>query len=74
MGMENNPMNSVLGRIGDRVLEVLVPKTTAKADTSFWSRCYCGTLEGTTYRYERYCNVVGGHSSCGPCELRGIGC
>ncbi|MEU5342470.1 MULTISPECIES: hypothetical protein [unclassified Streptomyces] len=56
-------MNSTIARIGDRVLERLIPKATAQADTSFYQRCYCRGLE----EYKKLCHVVGGTSSCSGC-------
>ncbi|MDP9844059.1 hypothetical protein [Streptosporangium lutulentum] len=56
-------MTDLLARLGDRVLEKLAPKATAKADTSYYEACYC--RERTKYR--KLCHVVGGRSSCGPC-------
>ncbi|MBE8526056.1 hypothetical protein ILP97_52735 [Amycolatopsis sp. H6(2020)] len=57
-------MTKLLRRAGDRVLGVLVPNASAKADTSWTERCYCKQL----WEYRRYCHVVGGTSGCGPCE------
>ncbi|WP_326822958.1 hypothetical protein OHA77_40755 [Streptosporangium sp. NBC_01639] len=51
---------NVLGKLGDHLLEKLVPKATAKADASYWQTCAC---YGTT-RYAKLCYVVGGISGC----------
>jgi hypothetical protein len=51
------------------MLERLVPKTTAKADTTFWRTCYCS---GGIKRIQR-CHTAGGSTSCEPCILGG-GC
>ncbi|MFD8527976.1 hypothetical protein ACFV0L_11265 [Streptosporangium canum] len=61
-------MNALLGKLGDRVLGKLVPKTTAKADAYFYQTCWC---YGTT-RYQKLCYVVGGTTGCvSGCEKRG---
>ncbi|MEJ8634326.1 hypothetical protein ABZY19_02620 [Streptomyces sp. NPDC006475] len=59
-------------RLGDRVLERLVPKSAASADTTFYEYCYCTPDWRRIYRL---CHVVGGRTSCGKCEnVRAIGC
>ncbi|MDP9865772.1 MULTISPECIES: hypothetical protein [Streptosporangium] len=61
-------MNAALGKLGDRLLEKLVPKATAKADTYYYMHCYC---YGTT-RYQKLCWIVGGQTGCvSGCEKRG---
>ncbi|MFF5208605.1 hypothetical protein [Streptosporangium sp. NPDC000396] len=61
-------MTGVLGKLGDRVLEKLVPKATAKADTYFYRTCYC---DGINW-YAKLCWVVGGQTGClSSCENRG---
>ncbi|MFF5208844.1 hypothetical protein [Streptosporangium sp. NPDC000396] len=57
-------MTGLLGRLGDRVLEKLVPKAAAKADTSWEEYCYCRNM----WRYKKWCHVVGGTSGCSPCQ------
>ncbi|WP_217211871.1 hypothetical protein [Streptomyces sp. AC550_RSS872] len=61
----------------DKVLDRLVPKATASADTSFYKYCGgCGYIEifDAVGRLKRLCHVVGGTSSCGPCNTFDIGC
>jgi hypothetical protein len=62
-------MTHSMRRFADRMLERLVPKTTAKADTTFWRTCYCA---GGVKRIQR-CHTAGGSTSCEPCILGG-GC
>jgi hypothetical protein len=57
-------MNAFLRGFGDRMLDRLVPKATAKADTSFYKRCYCRPPADVM----KLCHVVGGISACGPCD------
>lgn len=59
-----------MGRLGDRVLERLVPKATAKADVSYWQTCYC---TADHVKYIKYCHTVGGMTGCGACQRAG-GC
>lgn len=58
-------MTGALGRLGDQLLERLVPKATAKADASWIEVCYCRNLK----RYKRECHVVGGTTGCTSCYL-----
>lgn len=57
-------MTKLLRRTGDRVLGILVPKVSAKADTSWTEHCYCKPM----WDYRRTCYVVGGTSGCSACE------
>lgn len=59
-------MKSIVGSIGDRLLEKFAPKAVAKADTSFETICYCGSND---FYYRKYCHVVGGRTSCSACYL-----
>ncbi|MEW2298787.1 hypothetical protein AB0958_02200 [Streptomyces sp. NPDC006655] len=55
----------------DKVLDRLVPKATASADTSFYKNCTsCGYIEylGVYGRLLKLCHVVGGVTSCGACN------
>jgi 7-cyano-7-deazaguanine synthase in queuosine biosynthesis len=61
-------MRSLLRLAGDRVLSILAPKASARADTSWTERCYCRGL----YEYKRYCHTVGGATGCGACEIVAI--
>ncbi|AWS43111.1 hypothetical protein [Streptosporangium sp. 'caverna'] len=56
-------MTGVLGMLGDRVLARLVPKATAKADTSYYAHCYCRERS----KFRKLCFVVGGTTGCGAC-------
>jgi hypothetical protein len=56
-------MTGVLGMLGDRVLARLVPKATAKADSSYYSFCYCRERS----KSRKLCHIVGGTTACGPC-------
>ncbi|MEV6398956.1 hypothetical protein AB0M39_29935 [Streptomyces sp. NPDC051907] len=58
-----------IGKLGDRVLERLVPKATAQADTSWTERCYCISERRARFRT---CHVVGGTSGCTPCNIERI--
>jgi hypothetical protein len=59
-------------KLGDRLLERLAPKATAKADTTWYEYCYCTSDWRAIHRI---CHAVGGTSSCGPCNhVRYIGC
>ncbi|MGW3562308.1 hypothetical protein ACWDSL_00110 [Streptomyces sp. NPDC000941] len=61
----------------DKVLERLVPKATASADVSYYKKCgSCGWVDafGNYAQLKRLCHVVGGTSSCGPCEYWDIPC
>ncbi|MGW2699575.1 hypothetical protein [Streptomyces sp. NPDC001340] len=54
----------------DKVLDRLVPKATASADTSYYKNCSaCAYVEifHAIMRKTQLCHVVGGHTSCGPC-------
>ncbi|MEH1166254.1 hypothetical protein V6V47_12790 [Micromonospora sp. CPCC 205539] len=62
-------MSRVLGNLGDRMLERLVPKATAKADVSWYRQCYCSNHVA----YIQLCHTVGGMTGCGTC-YRGGGC
>lgn len=57
-------------RLADRVLARFMPRATAKADTSYMKWCYC--YQGWSYRQR--CEIVGGTTSCGPCQFMGMGC
>ncbi|MEV6398450.1 hypothetical protein AB0M39_27345 [Streptomyces sp. NPDC051907] len=56
-------MSRLITRLGDRVLERLVPAADAQADTSYYRYCYCRNVRA----YYRLCHVVGGTSSCSGC-------
>jgi hypothetical protein len=56
-------MTGMLERLGDRVLQRLVPKATAKADTSYYVTCSCKNM----VRKRKLCHVVGGTSGCTGC-------
>ncbi|GAA3654979.1 hypothetical protein GCM10022224_017580 [Nonomuraea antimicrobica] len=56
-------MMGTLERLGDRVLEMLVPKATAKADSSYYVTCSCSQM----VRKRKLCHVVGGTSGCTAC-------
>ncbi|MFI1485835.1 hypothetical protein [Streptomyces sp. NPDC020747] len=61
----------------DKMLDRLVPKATASADTSFWKKCSsCGYIDviGSVGHMVKLCHVVGGVSSCGPCNSFQVGC
>ncbi|MFC8195726.1 hypothetical protein ACFUTV_10010 [Streptomyces sp. NPDC057298] len=61
----------------DKLLERVVPKATASADTSYYKYCgACGYVPAfdNVARLKRQCHVVGGTTSCGPCNLWDIGC
>ncbi|MDG4864469.1 hypothetical protein P8605_40620 [Streptomyces sp. T-3] len=58
-------MSGILRKIGDRTLERLVPSSTAKADTSYYSYCYCNPDHRA---YRKLCHIVGGYTSCGSCK------
>ncbi|MCX4818596.1 hypothetical protein OG883_01470 [Streptomyces sp. NBC_01142] len=56
-------MSSLVKRLGDQMLERLVPSADATADTSFYDFCHCSYKK----KYYRLCHVVGGMSSCSNC-------
>ncbi|MEV1004168.1 hypothetical protein [Nonomuraea sp. NPDC050202] len=58
-------MTATLRVLGDRVLERLVPRATAKADTSYYKRCACYT--SPVVEVMKLCHVVGGTSGCTGC-------
>ncbi|GAA4671711.1 hypothetical protein [Phytohabitans rumicis] len=62
-------MTDSLLRFADRMLERLVPKATAKADSTYWVTCYCS---GGT-KWIKRCHNINGTTSCEPCILGG-GC
>ncbi|MET9419433.1 hypothetical protein ABZY06_01670 [Streptomyces sp. NPDC006540] len=61
----------------DKVLDRLVPRATAHADTSFYKYC-----TGCTYvevfdaigRWQKLCHVVGGTTGCTTCQYFKVGC
>ncbi len=60
-------MIGMMSSAGDKILGRLVPRTVAKADTTFEKICYCKKSQGFYYR--QICHVVGGYTSCGTCYL-----
>ncbi|MDR8411610.1 hypothetical protein MTP10_23090 [Nonomuraea sp. 3-1Str] len=58
-------MSNVLGRLGDRMLEKLVPKTSAKAAYEYYVHCYC--TERSDYR--KLCTIINGRTACGSCYV-----
>jgi hypothetical protein len=62
----------LLTKLGDRLLDQLAPKASAKADTTWYEYCYCTSDWRKIYKI---CHTVGGISTCGPCDhVRSIGC
>lgn len=63
-------MIDFVGRLGDRLLQRLVPNLTASADSSWYVTCYCIKPSGPlpAYRKRKLCHVVGGISSCSGCD------
>ena len=68
-------MTGVLGRLGDRLLARLVPKTVASAcegpsaKVDWFQACYCGD-PGTPYNCRwvgKICSTCGGITGCGKC-------
>ncbi|NUW30597.1 hypothetical protein HTZ77_04050 [Nonomuraea sp. SMC257] len=57
-------MSNVLGRLGDRILEKLVPKTSAAA-YEYYVHCYC--RERSDFR--KICMLSGGKTYCGSCYV-----
>ncbi|KAB8195900.1 hypothetical protein FH608_010450 [Nonomuraea phyllanthi] len=60
-------MTTLLRGFGDRVLERLVPKATAKADVSYYKRCAC--YSDPPVEVMKLCHVVGGTSGCTGCDF-----
>ncbi|MEU0572828.1 hypothetical protein ABZ297_46515 [Nonomuraea sp. NPDC005983] len=58
-------MTHVLGRLGDRILERLVPKTSAKAAYEFYRHCYCRERSD----FQKLCTLVNGKEYCGSCYV-----
>jgi len=52
---------SLFTKIGDRLLGLVVPKTTASAEAGWYTACYCHDYY-TTWVY-KYCDSSG----CTPC-------
>jgi hypothetical protein len=62
-------MTGRLMKFADQMLERLVPKATAKADSDYWTPCYCSG----GVKWIKRCHIVGGTKSCEPCIIAG-GC
>lgn len=75
-------MISAMARLGDRLLERLVPKTVAaacggvEAQAEWYERCYCNWTEpqyNCQFMY-RLCGVCGGTTYCTECIMSGERC
>jgi hypothetical protein len=77
---EGVPMLGVVSRLGDRLLQKLVPKTTASAcgdasvQAEWFVACYCGDIgsppPGNSFPCRwigKICGTCGGTSYCGKC-------
>ena len=51
---------SLFNKVGDRLLDLVVPKTTASAEAGWYTACYCHDYY-TTWVY-KYCDSSGVHS------------
>ncbi|WP_283138245.1 hypothetical protein [Rhizohabitans arisaemae] len=58
-------MTSLLGRLGDRIVEKLAPKASAQAAAEWYVHCYC--RERSDYR--KLCTNIGGRTYCGACYV-----
>ncbi|MEW2551296.1 hypothetical protein ACWGRF_21165 [Streptomyces zhihengii] len=61
----------------DKVLDRLVPRATAAADTSFYQYCTgCAYVDAwdAIGRWKKLCHVVGGKTGCTGCQTFEIGC
>lgn len=65
-------MTKLLNKAADKVLGRLVPRSTARADSSWNAWCGGCTWDKQLQRYIRNfktCHVVGGLSTCSPCNM-----
>ncbi|MEV0588774.1 hypothetical protein [Nonomuraea sp. NPDC050310] len=53
---------NVFSRLGDRILERLVPKASAQA-AEWYVHCYCRERSG----FRKLCGNYGGQTLCGAC-------
>ncbi|GLZ78591.1 hypothetical protein Afil01_33980 [Actinorhabdospora filicis] len=64
-------MTKLLNKAADKILDRLIPKSTASADTTWNEWCascrWSGHGDRLTRPY-RVCYVVGGRSGCGTCN------
>ncbi|MBM9620886.1 hypothetical protein ACFQ60_23250 [Streptomyces zhihengii] len=61
----------------DKVLDRLVPRATASADTSYYKNCdVCTYVEeyGHVGHWQKLCHVVGGKTGCTGCLYFSVGC
>lgn len=70
-------MVGVVSRLGDRLLQRLVPKTTASAcegasaQAEWWEPCFCGDWNSAypCQVYGRICGTCAGTSYCTTCNI-----
>lgn len=70
-------MSKLLGKAADKVLGRLVPKSSAKADSSWNEWCAaCAWNPDVQNRARPYrtCHIVGGTQYCTPCTSWVVGC
>ncbi|TXS55693.1 hypothetical protein [Streptomyces sp. t39] len=61
----------------DKVLDRLVPRATASADTSYYKNCgACSYFEAAQAvgHWQKLCHIVGGTTGCTGCIYFSVGC